>query len=37
VTLVLRGDEEIDIDTVRSIIESDKPIESNYVLRVVKL
>lgn len=37
VTLVLKGDEEIDIDTVRSIIESDKPVETNYVLRVVRL
>ena len=37
VTVVVRQDDGTDIDTVRSIIEADKPVDTNFILRVVKL
>jgi len=37
VTIVVPDPGELDMDTIRSIIDADKPVDTSYVLRVVKL
>jgi phage tail-like protein len=37
VTVAVPDPEELDVDTMRSIIESSKPVETSYILRVVNL
>jgi phage tail-like protein len=37
VTVAVPNPKELDMETMRSIIEADKPVEATYVLRVVKL
>jgi len=37
VTIAVEKPDEIDMDTVRSIIEADKPVETGYILRLVDL
>lgn len=37
VTVVTKGGEELDPDTLMGIVENDKPVETNYVLRVFNL
>jgi phage tail-like protein len=37
VTIAVKDPDEIDMDTVRSIIEADKPVETGYILRLVDL
>jgi hypothetical protein len=36
VTVAVSDPGELDIDTLKAIIEADKPVETSYVLRVVK-
>lgn len=37
ITVAVPNPRELDMETLRSIIEADKPVESSYILRVVKL
>lgn len=37
ITVAVPNPKELDMETLRSIIEADKPVESSYILRVVKL
>lgn len=37
VTIAVPNPKELDVDTLKSIIESDKPVETSYILRVVEL
>lgn len=37
VTVVVPNPDELDMDTLRAIIEADKPVDTSYVLRVVKV
>jgi phage tail-like protein len=37
VTVAVPNPEELDMDTMRSIVEMNKPVETNYLLRVIKL
>ncbi len=37
ITVAVPDPKELDIETLRSIIEADKPVESSYILRMVKL
>jgi phage tail-like protein len=37
VTVIVPNPSEIDVDTIRAILDADKPVDTTYVLRVVKL
>jgi phage tail-like protein len=37
VTVVVPNPAELDVDTIRAILDADKPVDTSYVLRIIKL